>query len=147
MSPEAWLLQTVQTEAQLLACYPLMAQLRPHLAGPEELLQRWRQQQAEGYRLWTLLEEGRPVALAGFRVQHNLVHGRFLYLDDLVTEQGLRSQGHGARLLQALRQEASRLGCGKLVLDTPLSNALGQRFYFRNGLLASALRFNTAIGA
>jgi hypothetical protein len=27
------------------------------------------------------------------------------------------------------------------VLDTPLSNVLGHRFYYRNGLLAGALRF------
>ena len=32
-----------------------------------------------------------------------------------------------------LRERARALGCGKLVLDTPLSNALGHRFYFRCG--------------
>jgi ribosomal protein S18 acetylase RimI-like enzyme len=78
-------------------------------------------------------------------VQENLVHGRFLYVDDLVTDEALRGSGHGALLLAHLQQEARALGCGKLVLDTPLSNSLGQRFYFRNGLLATALRFNVAI--
>ena len=40
-----------------------------------------------------------------------------------------------------LKREAAALGCAKLVLDTPLTNVLGHRFYYRNGLLASALRF------
>jgi hypothetical protein len=31
------------------------------------------------------------------------------------------------------------------VLDTPLTNSLGHRFYFRNGMLATSLRFNMAI--
>jgi hypothetical protein len=31
------------------------------------------------------------------------------------------------------------------VLDTPLTNVLGHRFYYRNGLLARALRFNHMI--
>ncbi|MBV8621698.1 MAG: GNAT family N-acetyltransferase [Curvibacter sp.] len=140
-------LQEVASEEELSACFDLMRQLRPHLADSQELRARWRLQQSEGYRLWALFEAGRPVALAGFRVQNNLVHGRFLYVDDLVTDQSLRSAGHGARLMAELKQEAARLACAKLVLDTPLANALGQRFYFRQGLLASALRFNTPIAA
>lgn len=33
-----------------------------------------------------------------------------------------------------------RRRCARLVLDTPLSNSLGHRFYFRCGLLATVLR-------
>ncbi|MHB0921404.1 MAG: GNAT family N-acetyltransferase, partial [Thiomonas delicata] len=80
-----------------------------------------------------------------YRVQENLVHGRFLYVDDLVTDADARRAGHGAWLLNRLKDEARLLGCEKLVLDTPLSNALGHRFYFRHGLLATALRFSTPI--
>ncbi|MCH7341992.1 GNAT family N-acetyltransferase [Pelomonas sp. CA6] len=149
---DAPLLREVEREDEVLALFPLMAQLRPHLASAEEFLQRWRRQSAEGYRLVALYREDaggdlQPEALAGYRVQENLVHGRFLYLDDLVTDQRLRSRGHGERLIRHLRELAPRLGCGKLVLDTPLSNALGQRFYFRMGLLASALRFNQPLPA
>jgi ribosomal protein S18 acetylase RimI-like enzyme len=86
-----------------------------------------------------------PLALAGYRVQENLVHGQFLYVDDLVTASDVRGQGHGERLMAFLCEQARVLGCGKLVLDTPLDNALGHRFYFRCGLLASALRFNLPI--
>jgi hypothetical protein len=43
--------------------------------------------------------------------------------------------------MDRLKDEARALGCSRLVLDTPLSNALGHRFYFREGLLATALRF------
>ncbi|MNT19214.1 hypothetical protein D3C72_1544650 [compost metagenome] len=43
--------------------------------------------------------------------------------------------------MDRLKAEARAAGCRKLVLDTPLTNVLGHRFYYRNGLLASALRF------
>ena len=66
-------------------------------------------------------------------------------MDDLVTDALLRGNGHGERLMAHLREQARVLRCGKLVLDTPLSNALGHRFYFRCGMLASALRFNLPI--
>ncbi len=46
-----------------------------------------------------------------------------------------------------LREEARALRCAKLLLDSAMSNSLGHRFYFRTGLLASALRFTLPIAA
>jgi ribosomal protein S18 acetylase RimI-like enzyme len=135
------ILRDVTEESDVRRCFPLMAQLRPHLASVDEFVERWRRQTASDYRLVVLFEDEEVVALAGFRVQENLVHGRFLYVDDLVTDSAKRSRGYGERLMQHLREQARELECRKLVLDTPLSNALGHRFYFRCGLLATALRF------
>jgi hypothetical protein len=44
--------------------------------------------------------------------------------------------------MERLKAEGRARGCVKLVLDTPLTNTLGHRFYYRHGLLATALRFN-----
>lgn len=126
-------------------CYALMKQLRPHLASADEFVARWTRQAADGYRLLALSEAGQVLALGGFRVQENLVYGRFLYVDDLVTDESRRGGGHGAALIERLKREAAELGCARFVLDTALSNALGQRFYFRNGLLTSALRFSAPV--
>ena len=128
-------------EADIGACFALMRQLRPHLAGEQEFIERWRRQSAQGYRLVALWGNDRPLGLAGFRIQENLVHGRFLYVDDLVVDNGERSRGHGAVLMEHLKAEGRRSGCGKLVLDTALDNGLGHRFYYRLGLLATSLRF------
>lgn len=132
----------IEDEAALRRCYPLMAELRPHLGSADALCAAWRRQQAEGYRLTALCQATHIVTLAGYRVQHNLVHGRFLYVDDLVTTASHRQHRYGAGMLDWLKEEARRLDCAKLLLDTPLHNALGQRFYFRHGLLARALRFS-----
>jgi GNAT superfamily N-acetyltransferase len=121
--------------------FPLMAQLRPELAGPDAWWGYWQRQSERGYRLAGLYLDDDLKALAGYRIQENLVHGQFMYLDDLVTDVGARGQGHGEALVGFLRAEAERLGCNRLVLDTPLSNQLGHRFYFRCGLLATSLRF------
>jgi len=133
----------LETEAGV--CFPLMRQLRPHLASEVEFTARWRRQQAAGYRLLGFWENGRLLALAGFRVIENLVHGAHVYVDDLVTSEEARGHGHGARLLRHLREEARVLGCEKLLLDTPLSNVLAHRFYYRQGLLGTALRFSIAL--
>lgn len=133
-------------EAEITRCYPLMRQLRPHLASADELAERWRRQSQAGYRIVAIWADDAPRALAGYRVTESLIHGRFLYVDDLVTDAGARGGGLGARLMAWLKAEGDRQGCAKLVLDTGLDNVLGHRFYYRAGLLAQALRFNTPLG-
>jgi len=140
-------LRRIETAAEVAACYPLMHQLRPHLASAAELVTRWQAQAADGYRMVAIWRGETPVALAGYRVQHNLVYGRFLYVDDLVTREDERSGGLGRALIEWLKQEGRALECAKFVLDTPMSNSLGHRFYFRNGLLATALRFSEPLPA
>ena len=134
-------IRLLRSEAEIAACFPLMRELRPHLASPAEFIARWRRQARQGYRLAALFAGTQAMALAGFRVQDNLVHGRFLYVDDLVTSEASRRAGHGALLMAWLAHTARARGCGRLVLDTPLNNVLGHRFYYRHGLVATALRF------
>jgi ribosomal protein S18 acetylase RimI-like enzyme len=134
------------SEASIADHFALMRQLRPHLADAEELTRRWRHQRdTAGYRIAAIWESERPRALAGFRTMDNLIHGRFLYVDDLVADAQDRRHGHGARLMTWLQDQARATGCAKLVLDTALDNVLGHRFYYRQGLLARALRFSVEL--
>ncbi|SPK74427.1 putative acetyltransferase (plasmid) [Cupriavidus taiwanensis] len=135
-------LRHAEHDTEVAACFALMRQLRPHLASADQLVARWRRQAATGYRLLVLWDRGRPVALAGWRVQENLVRGVHAYVDDLVTDADARSSGYGQQVMDRLKHEARQAGCRTLVLDTPLANVLGHRFYYRNGLLASALHFH-----
>jgi len=135
----------VDDEDGARSCYSVLTQLRPHITSETEFIARWYRQVSDGYRLLALFDDSRILALAGYRFQENLVYGRHLYVDDLVTDAALRGQGYGEQLMTRLKHEARSHGCAKVVLDTPLSNALGHRFYFRNGLLATALRFNMVI--
>ena len=63
-------------------------------------------------------EDGRCVAVAGFRVIHNLAWGDCLYVDDLSTHPDGRRRGLGRALLDWCEAEAARLGCGELHLDS-----------------------------
>jgi ribosomal protein S18 acetylase RimI-like enzyme len=76
-----------------------------------------------------------------------LLRGRFGYVDDLVVRADVRRSGLGARLLDAVAEAARALGLAQLVLDTGIDNVLGQRFYFRYGMLPGALRFAIPIEA
>src|SRR5207244_9753932 len=99
----------------------------------------------EGYRLLAAWDGGTAVGVAGWRVQENLIRGRFCYVDDLVVAEGVRRGGLGGRLLDAVAAEARALGLSRLVLDTAIDNLLGQRFYFRYGMLPIGMHFAMAL--
>jgi ribosomal protein S18 acetylase RimI-like enzyme len=136
------ILRHAQTTADVTACFEVMRQLRPQLTLPEDFLGHVALQREQGYRLLAAWEDGKPVALAGYRRLDNLIHGRFIYVDDLITDEAGRGRGHGERLLTELCTLGRQENCQRLVLDTALANALAQRFYFRFGLLARGLHFS-----
>ncbi|GJJ05012.1 N-acetyltransferase GCN5 [Duganella rhizosphaerae] len=140
-------LKDVETAEQLRACYPVMKELRPHLETEDDFVTRVTRMGGQGYRILAAWEDGEVVALAGYRLEENLVYGRFLYVDDLVAGEKTRGQGWGARLLERLTVYADQAECAKLVLDTGLANARAQRFYFREGLMTGAMRFGKFLKA
>ena len=129
------------TDAEIAACFPVMRELRPNLTSPDELVTRVHRQAKAGYRILAAWHDSEVTGLAGYRPQENLIRGPFCYVDDLVVREDMRGNGLGARLLTEVGDEARARGLPHLVLDTDLSNALGQRFYFRFGMLPAALRF------
>lgn len=138
----ASVLQHAESEEEVAACFPLMAVLRPHLADASDLIQRVRRQRSQGYRLLAAWRDRSPVGLAGYRLHEMLVRGPAVYVDDLVVADSERRQGLGARLLDEVAAIGRRASCVALVLDTAMANSLGQRFYFRYGLLARGLHFS-----
>lgn len=138
-------LRHADSDADLRACFDVMRQLRPRLQSADHMLAALAPQQAQGYRLLACWQGSRPLALAGYRKLDNLIHGSFLYVDDLVTDSGERGRRHGEQLLAALREIGKALGCGQLVLDTALSNENAQRFYRRVGMEACALHFRQSM--
>jgi len=136
--------KVAESDEEILACWSVMRELRPHLAR-DEFLVRVQRQAREGYRLAFLDSDSGPVAVAGFRVLENLAWGRFLYVDDLVTLPAERSRGHGKALLAWLRAEARRRGCAQLHLDSGAQRRDAHRFYEREGLPASAYHFACVI--
>ena len=128
------------TDAEIAACYPVMRELRSHIAE-DQFLSRVRSQESSGYRLTFLEEAGSVVAVAGFRIGENLAWGRFLYVDDLVTRASHRSNGLGSRLLFWLREQAVKEGCVQIHLDSGIQRKDAHRFYEHAGMKMASLHF------
>jgi GNAT superfamily N-acetyltransferase len=120
-------------EAAVRACWPLFAQLRPHLADEEEFISRWFLQVKEGYRILRAVKGGMPVGAAGFRILHTMAWGRILYLDDLIVDEGARGTGLGSRLLAVLKEIARDEKCDQVHLDTGYQRHAAHKAYLRAG--------------
>ncbi len=129
-----------ESDVDILACHPVMHELRPAITR-DEFLVRVRRQQTSGYHLAFVGLQGDPVAVAGFRIGENLAWGRFLYVDDLVTRSHNRSQGHGRSLLNWLAQFGLDAGCEQMHLDSGLQRVDAHRFYEREAMPATGYHF------
>lgn len=129
--------------ADLARAYPVMAQLRPDLGSIGNFVIQVKQQMVEErFRLVAALDsDGEIRGLAGFRVQTMLFRGRDLYVDDLVTDAGARSQGFGATLFDWLVAEARRLDCRQLSLDSGVQRFDAHRFYLRKRMAITGHHF------
>lgn len=138
-------IRIAESDEDVRRCFPVVSQLRPHLA-PEEFVPRVRRMQREGFVLALLEEDGEVCAAAGYRYLDLLFSGLTLYVDDLVTDSGRRSRGHGAALLGWLREQARARGCATLTLDSGVQRTEAHRFYFRERMSIAGYHFSLPLG-
>ena len=86
---------------------------------------------ADGYRIAAVFDGDECRACAGYRVMTNLVSGRNVYVDDLVTSEQWRSHGYGRLLNKYLVGVAKKEGCTSVQLDSATHRREAHRFYFR----------------
>jgi len=128
------------TDAAIARCFPVMAQLRPHLVE-SQFVARVRRMQTEGFHLAALEADGAVRAVTGYRFYDKLFSGKNLYVDDLVTDGTQRSKGHGRALLNWLDDQARAHGCAQLELDSGVQRFEAHRFYLRERMHISAHHF------
>ncbi len=131
----------VETDPEIQACWPVLVQLRPHLREADAV-PIIRKQFAEGYRLAFVRRGEKVTGVAGYRIMHNLVKGRHVYVDDLVTDEAVRSQGVGAELMDWLCKFARAEGCAWLELDSGVQRFDAHRFYLRHRMFISSHHFS-----
>lgn len=134
-------IQLAISETQILQCFDVLNQLRPHLERVEFLAQVQRQQQS-GYQLVFLAQADQVVAVAGFSLGECLAWGKFMYVYDLVVLESMRSQGHGQQLLQWLVDFAKFHDCQQLHLDSGVQRYAAHRFYLQQRMDITSHHFS-----
>jgi GNAT superfamily N-acetyltransferase len=141
-------IRLARSDAEILQTYNLMAQLheRVRKSEPADYLNLVRAHEKNlGYQMSYLREEEEIVCVAGFRVCCSMGWGRFLYVDDLVTEKLRRSSGAGRTMFAWLADEARRRECEELRLDCRLDRTEAHRFYFRERMEIRCFHFSLVV--
>ena len=126
------------------ASFDVMKQLRPHLER-EAYARTVQRLMQDGYRLVAVVVSGRVEAVAGYRFGEGLAWDTYLYVDDLVTDEGARSKGHGKVLLDWLKREAATHGCRDLHLDSGVQRFDAHRFYLRERMDITSHHFRIGL--
>ena len=130
------------TPEQIRRCYPVMHELRTHIATEHEFVQRVQRQQQQGYFLAYVEAENEIRAAAGYRYMEFLFHGRFMYVDDLVTRAADRSAGFGGKLFDWLVEQAREHDCTHLDLDSGVQRFDAHRFYLMKRMKIASHHFS-----
>jgi len=131
----------VGTDEEIIATFSLMKQLRPHLVA-ETYLSDIRQLQNEfGYKLIVIFEGEEAKAAAGFRICNSLAWGKYLYVDDLITDELNRSKGFAKQLFDWLDEESKKNECIGMHLDSGVHRYDAHRFYLNRKMRITCHHF------
>ena len=134
------------TGPEIAACYPVMAELRPHLTATEFVPRVLHLMNTTGFEL-ACLDDGGIKAVAGFRVSEWLHAGKYLEIEDLVATASARSKGYGGQLFDWLAAQAASRSCRQLRLLSGVKRTDAHRFYLRKGMVIEAHYFSMNIQA
>jgi GNAT superfamily N-acetyltransferase len=126
--------------SQIKRCAPVLRELRTFLTE-DQIIDRVQHQMTEGYRLACVEKGGVVCSVAGYRIVHNLVYGKFLYVDDLVTRADQKRTGYAGQLIEWLCDHARDQGCASLVLDSGVQRFEAHRFYLGHRMDITAHHF------
>jgi GNAT superfamily N-acetyltransferase len=129
-----------KTDVEIQSCFELMHELRPHLKK-DCFVERVKRQMRKGYLLAFLRVQDTVVSLAGYRVMENLAHGRFLYVDDLVTVKDERGKGYASTVMDFVYTEAQKQHCDEVHLDSGFQREAAHRFYKRRRMEQIGIHF------
>lgn len=126
--------------------YPLMKLNKPSLtkARFEHYL---RDMLPYGYSAVAAFEGERMVGISGFWLRSRFWCGRQLDIDNFFVHPDYRKHGIGKKLVSWLEKRAIAEKCELIVLDTYADYFLAQRFYHREGFIATGSHFTKVPGS
>ena len=138
-------IQIAQTDRDILKCWKVIHELRPHLEEPA-FLDLIREMMLEGYQLAFIEgDNGYAVAAIGFRYLQFTYNGKHFYIDDLSTLPEARGKGCGSALLDHVFELARQKGYGVVTLDSGHQRFDAHRLYLNKGFTIASHHFSKTV--
>jgi GNAT superfamily N-acetyltransferase len=131
-------------DQEILDCYPVMAELRPHIKSEEFLPKVKKLAEITGFQM-VYLSNNLVRAVAGFRISEWLARGKYLEIEDLATADRDRSKGYGGKLFEWLVNYAREHDCDHVRLVSHVNRFDAHRFYLSRRMIIEAHYFSLSL--
>ena len=136
-----------ENEQLLIRTHHIHRQLRPHLPSDREAYINQIRDicRAGPARMLVAINNDKKkeaVGLAVCRITCNTKYSKYIYCDDLVTDENNRSSGIGRCLVNFMKQQGKKLGINQLILDSGCHRGRAHRFYHREGFIINRFGFS-----
>lgn len=137
-------IRNIESLDEARTVFPILKEMRTDL-NETTYLERLQGARSGGYVLVGAFDGETCVGLMGYRFLTDFVHGKHLYVDDLVVTKSVRSKGLGRKLLEFAKSAAEAEGCQRLRLCTGVDNADAKVFYEKIGWQLKAVVYKTTV--
>lgn len=131
----------LENNADYQAVLEVLLQLRTSY-DIDSLSEQIKKQQTAGYQVVYVKSPEGILAVSGFVVGDKLAWGKYIYIDDLVTNAEHRSRGVGQFLLSWFKGYAVEIGCEQIHLDSGVQRFAAHKFYLREGFNITSHHFS-----
>ncbi len=133
--------QLADKTTDLIGISAVLQQLRPQF--PIAYIKKYLTEQMDrDYRLAYIEEDNRILCIAGFVFGRKLAWGKHIYVDDLVSNEEVRSEGAGATMITWLKAFAVEHDCQQIHLDSGVQRYMAHKFYLREGFIIASHHFS-----
>lgn len=127
-----------ENENFLIQSQSIFRQLRPHLSADKKIfIEQIRQICQTGpARMIIAITNDEKKDLLGltiYRISHNTKFSKYIYCDDLITDENKRGSGVGQSLINYMKNQAEKLEINRIVLDSGCQRGRAHKFYYRQG--------------
>lgn len=138
-------IKIAETDGEILKCYPIIAELRPHFHSDEQFLDQVKNQMSEANFELVYLAENNVKAVGGVRISEWLAGGKYLEIEDLVAKSDERSKGFGSELFEWILEYAKSENCHQIKLVSHVKRFGAHKFYLKKGMIIEAHYFSLAL--
>lgn len=138
-------IKIAETDDEIIKCFSVMRELRPHFQSDEKFLAQVKKQMAETNFRLVYFEENEVKAVGSYRIAEWLGGGKYLEIEDLVAKSDERSKGYGGELFDWFVEFAKRESCNQVRLVSHVTRFGAHKFYLRKGMIIEAHYFSLAL--
>lgn len=131
----------IATEEEIKYCYKVMQQIREDLTENDFLLAISKQIK-NGYQVVYVTENNQIICVAGFNILQKLSWGKYLYIEDFVTDKSVQLFEAGKALFDFIKIYAKQQNCKSIHLDSSVIRVEAHKFYLSQNMQIDSHHFS-----